>query len=338
MATYHEKAPAPYAALDDFPPFVVRYIKYLENNVGFKHTTLVETGVLLRDFLQYFTYTNSQQFPPEANEYRDTEISGVTPDALTNISTEDLRSYFYFLKASGKNAAATLAKKLSMIRKFYDYLHRMSDALGITLPFNPADGLSFTPAAKKPEKNLTINQVRAVLAAIPNTELGYRDRAALLLLVTTGMTLSEVIALNREDVEDKQWIRVGVSPAPQRYVFLTVPTRQALQRYLSARESTPAAPLFQPTYEAQKRLYPQSLRISLQQCGKRVGLDDAITPKSLRNCSIHILTPYAGRYGKSHIRAYMGFQDKTDPPESVGLEKDLFMQQVILSSPLGTLE
>ena len=184
MATYHEKTPAPHASLDDLPPFVVRYIKYLENNVGFKHTTLVETGVLLRDFLQYFTYTSSQQLPPEANEYRDIEISGVTPDALTKISTEDLRSYFYFLKASGKNASATLAKKLSMIRKFYDYLHRMSDDLGIALPFNPVSGISFAPATRWPDKKLTISQIRTVLSAIPNTD--------------------------REDVEDKQWIRVGV--------------------------------------------------------------------------------------------------------------------------------
>lgn len=340
MATYHEKTPAPHASLDDLPPFVVRYIKYLENNVDLKHSTLVETGMVLRDFLRYFAYLNKCRVPPkDTNEYRDTEIVDITPDIMTGISTEELRAYLYFMKTVGKNASATLTKKLSILRKFYDYLHRMSDDLGIALQFNPVSGISFAPATRWPDKKLTVSQIRTVLSAIPNTELGQRDRAAMLMLVTTGMTLSEAIALNREDVEDKQWIRVGVSPAPERYVFLTDPTQQALRCYLSVRESPPTAPLFQPaTYETKKRLSPQSLRLSLQQCGKRAGLDDAITPKSLRNCAIHILTPYAGRYGKSHIRAYMGFQDKTDPPESVGLEKDLFMQQVILSSPLGSLE
>ncbi|XKM13189.1 site-specific tyrosine recombinase XerD [Orbaceae bacterium ac157xtp] len=98
--------------------------------------------------------------------------------------------------------ASSSARLLSATKRLFQYLYREKYRED-----DPAAALSAPKLAKKLPKDLTENQVEALLMA-PNTEdpLELRDKAMLELLYATGLRVTELVNLEFTDISLKQGV------------------------------------------------------------------------------------------------------------------------------------
>ena len=122
---------------------------------------------------------------------------GKTPDRVTS---PEVLAYAHGVGLSGKRPSAiTIAARIACLSSFYRFLIRMS-----AVTSNPCDALERPKILPSPARGLSGDDVRRLLAVIPDTIPGRRDRAIILTLVLTGRRRSEVVNLKAKDlsVED----------------------------------------------------------------------------------------------------------------------------------------
>ena len=92
-------------------------------------------------------------------------------------------------------ASATVGARIACLSSYFRFLIRMQLAT-----FNPCDALERPRTVQAPARGLTAEQVRALLAVVPDTVVGRRDRALLLLFILTGRRRAEVLGLTAGDI------------------------------------------------------------------------------------------------------------------------------------------
>ena len=99
--------------------------------------------------------------------------------------------------ASGREpSAVTIGARIACLSSFYRFLIRM----GLDTA-NPCDALERPKIQPSPPRGLSAEEVRRLLAAIPDSRSGLRDRAIVLTLVLTGRRRAEVLTLTVGDIE-----------------------------------------------------------------------------------------------------------------------------------------
>jgi integrase/recombinase XerD len=116
--------------------------------------------------------------------------------SLARLRQADLVTFFESLRDQGL-APRSVARVVHGVRGFYRFLQREG-----RLDRDPMENLKAPRAFKALPRYLTPAQVEALLAA-PDTKtpLGLRDRAILEVLYATGLRVSELIRLRREEVD-----------------------------------------------------------------------------------------------------------------------------------------
>lgn len=118
---------------------------------------------------------------------------GKPPDQVTS---QEVFAYAHGIGLSGREpSAVTVGARAACISSFYRFLIRMG-----AVTSNPCDALERPKASPAPPRGLSADQVRQLLAVIPNTPAGLRDRAIILTLVLTGRRRSEVLNLTAGDL------------------------------------------------------------------------------------------------------------------------------------------
>ena len=98
--------------------------------------------------------------------------------------------------ASGREpSAATVGARIACLSSFYRFLSRM----GILMT-NPCDALERPRTVTAPARGYSAVEVRRLLAVVPDTIRGRRDRAILLTLLLTGRRRAEVMGLRAGDL------------------------------------------------------------------------------------------------------------------------------------------
>ncbi len=118
---------------------------------------------------------------------------GKPPDAVTS---QDVFAYAHGVGLSGREpSAVTVGARAACVSSFYRFLIRMGAASS-----NPCDALERPRVSPAPPRGLSAEQVRTLLAVIPETPAGLRDRAIILTLVLSGRRRSEVLNLRVGDL------------------------------------------------------------------------------------------------------------------------------------------
>ncbi|MEO6045003.1 MAG: tyrosine-type recombinase/integrase [Tepidiformaceae bacterium] len=118
---------------------------------------------------------------------------GKTPEQVTS---PDVLGWAHGIGLSGRTPSAiTIGARTACLSSFYKFLIRMSIVTG-----NPCDALERPKIQPSPARGYTATDVQKILAVIPDTVAGRRDRAIVLTLVMTGRRRSEVINLKAKDV------------------------------------------------------------------------------------------------------------------------------------------
>jgi tyrosine recombinase XerC len=149
---------------------------------------------------------------------------------LTSITYLDIRKYLAYLDSRGLERT-TQARKLTAIRTFFKYL-RANDILSK----NPTENINSPRKAKKLPVVLTEKEITRLLEEIFTNEepLTIRDKAIFEILYSSGLRVSELVYLKKEDINfNLQLIRVMGKGNKERIVPLGTKAIDAINRYLT---------------------------------------------------------------------------------------------------------
>lgn len=204
---------------------------------------------------------------------------------LSDVTNTDIVSYMLDLKNSGKSKS-TVNRKLATLRSFYGFL--MSKGI---ITENPTESIKSPKIERKKIEYLTYEEVLKLLEVPDDSIMGQRDRAMLELLYATGIRVSEMIELRLSDVNlSMGFVKLSGEHGRARIVPLGVPAKKAVDAYIkngrrilykSGNPADPAGMLF-VNYMGEP-FTRQGFWKVLRQYGKKAGLDDRLTPQTLRN-------------------------------------------------------
>jgi len=118
---------------------------------------------------------------------------GKAPD---RVSAQEVFLWAHGKGVSGKNpSAVTIGARMACLSSFFRFLIRM-DIVGT----NPCDRLERPRTSTPPARGLSAEEVRRLMAVIPDTRAGLRDRAIILTLVLTGRRRAEVFRMRAGDL------------------------------------------------------------------------------------------------------------------------------------------
>jgi len=156
-----------------------------------------------------------------------------------DVQLADVRAYMADLYRQGQ-ARSSVARKLSALRSFGRFLRREG-----WIESDPA-GLAVAPKREiKVPAHLSEDEMSRLLEMPDAAEpLGRRDRAILELFYASGLRLSELVALDVDDVNlSARMVRVMGKGAKERIVPFNETTKTALRQWLSDRAGLRVAPV-----------------------------------------------------------------------------------------------
>jgi len=114
--------------------------------------------------------------------------AGKTPDQVTS---QDVFAWAYGTGLSGKQPGSiTIGARVACLSSFYRFLIRMKVVVS-----NPCDALERPKVTQGAARGLTAEQIHRLLAVLPATPVGLRDRAIILTLTFTGRRRAEVLGM-----------------------------------------------------------------------------------------------------------------------------------------------
>jgi len=175
-------------------------------------------------------------------------------------------------------SSKSLQRELSAIRSFYDYLLKKKQ-----FENNPARHVKAPKQERKLPKVLDVDQITGLLESAPDSFLEIRDLAMFELFYSSGLRLSELAALNIEDIDlsAKTLQVLKGKGGKQRNLPVGSKAVLALNKWLNYRTTSTDSAIF--TSNKGKRLSQRSIQLRLQRWGKKNGLPEQIHPHMLRH-------------------------------------------------------
>ena len=235
-----------------------------------KHASANTMSAYLRDVQQFVLFA---------------ETKGVE---LTEMISADVEEYTQLLLRKGKSPA-TVTRSLASIKSFYQCLQ-----LRGTIDQNPAKGVVPAKVERKLPQILTGREVELFLEQPECSEAkGYRDRAMLELLYATGIRVSELVALDLEDLNLPGGMLRCRGKGKERVIPLYPAAVHALNDYIrdirpQLVESTEEQALF--VNMTGERMSRQGFWKLIKHYQEKAGIKKEITPHTLRHSfAAHLL-------------------------------------------------
>ena len=210
----------------------------------------------------------------------------------TNFSRQNMLSYLLDLKERGY-VSTTIARKVAAARSFFNFL--VSEGI---IKNDPTENISSPSVGKALPKPIPINQVRLLLEqpAKLSTAEAKRDRAMLELLYASGMRISELVALNLDDINTsgEYFVRCFGKGRKERIVPIYEQIAMTVKNYIEEERPKLAhgkkdEALF--LNSRGERLTRQGFWQKLKEYAKSAGLGAQISPHTLRHSfATHMLS------------------------------------------------
>jgi integrase/recombinase XerD len=199
------------------------------------------------------------------------------------LNRDDVVAFLIFLKER-QYATSTLARRTAAVKSFSAFLHHEG-----LISADPTADLDSPRVDRTPPKSITVNLVDELLE-LPLASSGpeaLRDKAMLELLYATGMRVSELVALDLDDLDmQTECVRCG-GQTKGRTLPITGSTVTALEEYndigrpqLARGNRQLDTALF--LNHRGKRLTRQGFWLILKRYAEKLGVDE-LTPHTLRH-------------------------------------------------------
>jgi integrase/recombinase XerC len=274
---------------------VEQFLNYLKFEKRFSEHTAKCYGADLAQFSEFLIRTS------DAEGHATDSLSATTHDGGTAtavavqtdkmvdelmlaVDVNEARSYLTFLNERSYSKA-TIARKLATLRSFYKYLVKSGRRSS-----NPLTAIRTPKQEKKLPRFLEYTEVKRLLETPPvDSWLGARDRAILETLYSTGVRVSELVALNMDDVDFLgEILHIRGKGKKERITPISSSALQAIQRYMEYRNKRAQNNAHFDTKvlfvnKHGHRLSTRSVRRKMDKYLKMAGLDPAISPHTLRH-------------------------------------------------------
>lgn len=260
-----------------------QFLEYIELDRNLSPRTIRMYEYYLRFFIQWLLDTN------QTKEYE-----------VEKINDDTVRRFRLYLSREYKNPAKGALKKqtqnyfLVALRTFFKFL--LKKKLSVMSP----EMIELGKARDRTIKFLTEDEVKKlIIAPDVKTTRGLRDRAILELLFSTGLRVSELVGLNRDQVNfDTREFGIIGKGGRARVVFLSASASEWLSRYLKKRNDayhpifirysgpqikTKAQQILEGLSHEQVRLTARSIERLIEKHRKKSGIVFRIGPHVMRH-------------------------------------------------------
>lgn len=240
---------------------------------------------MLEDFFHQLNFEKRASLHTVKSYQRDLQqlrlyCSNKSKTHWTQLNQTDIRTHIATRHRQGLSSKS-LQRELSAIRSFFSFLikkHLVTE--------NPAQHIKAPKQDRKLPKTLDVDQVTGLLEAGTSSELEIRDLAIFELFYSSGLRLSELVALNREDVDlnDRTLMVREGKGGKSRIVPIGKKAINALEKWLNIRNQH--IPIEDPAIFVSlkgKRLGNRSVQLRLDQWCKKKGITEHVHPHMLRH-------------------------------------------------------
>lgn len=209
-------------AYDDVPRLLKEFLFYLDVVNGKSEKTIYEYYIDLRFYLRFIKKLKNNL----TDELSEISIIDIDSDFLKSITLQDTYEYLYYMKETRKNNANSLNRKTCSIRVFFKYLTNKA----MVLDTNVMENLESSSLPRRLPKHLSINECEALLDSVDGNNCK-RNYAILLIFLSCGLRLSELVSLNLSDI-DSEFITITGKGNKQRNVYLNSVCKEAIEDYI----------------------------------------------------------------------------------------------------------
>lgn len=280
------------------PYFLNDFLDYTATILNKSPNTVKEYNYDLTTFLRfiqiYFKLTSERNL-------KNISIKDMPIEVLKKIKLNDIHAFLFYLKENYRSKPATLARKVSSIRIFFNYLCVKANLLEV----NPAQNLETPKLDKRLPKYLSLDESRKLLTITSEESRNKeRDYAIITLFLNCGMRLSELVGINIKDITFSECkLNVIGKGNKERTIYLNKACITAINDYLKVRpregikfDSRDALFLS----ERRERISNRTVQYVVKQELQKAGLD---TNKYSVHKLRHTAATLMYQYGNVDIRA-----------------------------------
>lgn len=181
---------------------------------------------------ELYSHVNPKDFPEKIGyegSYQDRWKGNDGLIHLDNITKQHIRSFLSQLHQNQSNKK-TIVRRLSSLRTFFKYCIAQN-----LLALNPTEDIETPKIEKKIPASISYDNVKKFLEQ-PDTStyLGFRDRAIMELFYSSGLRVSELVGLNRQDLDlTNLLIKLKGKGKKERVVPITKNAAEWISTYLN---------------------------------------------------------------------------------------------------------
>ncbi len=188
-----------------------------------------------------------------------------TDKSPENINEQDIKRYMIYLKNQKNATNRTIHRHLNALRSFFRYQN-----------IDIADKVQLPKLSKPLPKFLTREEIKSLLEKTDRL----RDKCLIRLLYSTGLRVSELVNLNKNDIKTESIHVISGKGAKDRIVFVDPGTQEMINHYISERNDDNEA-LFLSTHG--DRISARTIQWLIKNYSKKAGIEKKVTPHVLRH-------------------------------------------------------
>lgn len=219
--------------INDAPDILLEFLEYHSTVRGHSDKTVMAYYTDLKILFRYLK--RRRGLVPPGTPFDQIEIYDVDLEFIKQIKIEELYRYQSFspeLAEDGRSlSAASRCRRTSSVKSFFNYLVNKRHLL----EKNVCQELDMPKRQASLPKYLDEDECNRLLAACDG-KYAYRDYAILMLFLSCGLRISELVSLNLADVHE-DYVRVLGKGNKERVVFFAEGCREALDDYLAVRDN-----------------------------------------------------------------------------------------------------
>ena len=221
----------------DIPDILRDFLEYHSTVRGHSDKTVVGYYMDLKILFRYIK-RRRRLVPPDV-PFNEIDITDIDLDFIKSVKIEELYRYQSFSPEttdSGTSlSAASRCRRTSSVKSFYNYLTTKRHLLD----FNVCQELDMPKRQKSLPKYLEEAECERLLAACDG-QFALRDYCMLMLFMSCGLRISELVSLNLTDIYEDH-LRVLGKGNKERVIYFADGCREAIDDYLCVRNADKAS-------------------------------------------------------------------------------------------------
>lgn len=264
-------------------PLIFReFFGYMETMKGRSPKTIDGYFIDLRSFFRY--YKLYYGYVPENTELAKIDIIDVDAELCSKVTLSDIHLFLNYVGSARNNKNAARSRKCSALRTFFGFL---TNKKGV-IKDNPTKELENPALRSALPKFLTLEQSIDILHIVDGKHKA-RDYCILMLFLSCGMRLSELVGINYSDITDNRVKLIGKG-SKERIVYLNDACLEAIKSYMTVRPVDGVIDkeaLF--LSERKRRISPKTVQYIVKKYLGEIGLEAGYSTHKLRHTAATLM-------------------------------------------------